>query len=161
MPVRGFGQVWRSDASVRKGVGCPAAPEGAVTPTAYQRFQGGFMFWRGDTRTIYVFVGGPTDTYGVWHQFPDTWQEGDPLPSKTPPAKLYAPVRGFGKIWYNNEPVQIALGWALEQESNTGAVWQQYERGNALWTSDRTIRFLYSDGLYARFDDIFVPGPGE
>lgn len=161
MPVRGFGQVWRSDSSVRERVGCPAGPEGAVTPTVYQRFQGGFMFWRGDTRTVYVFIGGSSDTYGVWRQFPDTWQEGDPLPSKTPPAKLYAPIRGFGKVWYNNESVQLALGWALEPESNTGAVWQQYERGNALWTADRTIRFMYSDGLYARFDDTFVPPRGE
>ena len=161
MPVRGFGQVWRTDSSVRERVGCPARPEDAVTPTAYQRFQGGFMFWRGDTRTIYVFKGGATDTYGTWWQFPDTWQEGDPLPSKTPPVKLYAPVRGFGKVWHNNESVQLDLGWALEPESNTGAVWQQYERGNALWTADRTIRFMYSDGLYVRFDDIFVPGPGE
>ncbi len=161
MPVRGFGQVWRTDSSVRGRVGCPVAPEGEVTPTAYQRFEGGYMFWRGDTRTIYVFRGGPTDTYGVWRQFPDTWQEGDPLPSKTPPAKLYAPVRGFGKVWYENESLQLDLGWAVEPESNTGAVWQQYERGNALWTADRVIRFLYSDGIYARFEDTFVPQPGE
>lgn len=161
MPVRGFGKVWQSEQDVRNRVGCPTAPEGEVTPTAYQRFQGGFMFWRGDTRTVYVFTGGAGDMYGVWRQFPDTWQEGDPLPSKTPPAKLYAPVRGFGKIWYNNQSVQLALGWGLEPESNTGTVWQQFERGNALWTGDRIIRFLYSDGLYARFEDSYVPQPGE
>ena len=161
MPVRGFGQVWRADSNVRERVGCPIAPEGEVTPTAYQRFEGGYMFWRGDTRTVYVFIGASTDTYGVWRQFSDTWQEGEPLPAETPPAKLYAPVRGFGKVWYNNESVRLALGWAVELESNTGAVWQSYQRGNALWTADRIIRFMYSDGIYARFEDTFVPEPGE
>ena len=159
MPVRGFGQVWQRDRGVRDRVGCAAAPEGAVTPTAYQRFEGGFMFWRGDTRTIYVFIGNPTDSYGVWRQYADTWQEGDPLPVRTPPAKLHVPVRGFGKVWHENESVQAALGWAVEPETNTDAVWQRFDRGNALWTADRTIRFLYSDGIYARFDDTFVPDP--
>ncbi len=116
------------------------------------------MFWRGDTRTIYVFIGGQRDDFGVWHQFADTWQDADPTPQpqKSVPPGLFEPVRGFGKVWRNNPAIREALGWAVEQEWNITAAWQTYERGFALWTSDKIIRFMYSDGIYARFDDTFT-----
>lgn len=115
------------------------------------------MFWRGDTRTIYVFTGQPSNRYGVWQAYPDTWQEGEPIPPTggTPPVGKYAPVRGFGKLWATNESVRAALGWATQPETSVGSVWQQFERGSGLWTDDRTIRFLYEDGIWERFDDTY------
>jgi hypothetical protein len=159
MPVSGFGKVWRENPSVRERVGCPTAPEYGLLVAAHQRFQGGYMFWRGDSRTIYVFMGGPNDTVGVWKEFPDTWQEGEPLPTPTvkPPPGLHAPVRGFGKLWQTNDSIRLALGWALEPEEAVTGAWQPYERGNGLWTQDRVIRFMYSDGIWVRFEDTYVP----
>jgi hypothetical protein len=158
MPVQGFGKVWQEHADVRQRVGCPADSEFALTEAASQQFQGGFMFWRGDTRTIYIFTGGPSDTIGVWHEYPDTWQDGDPMPSPTvtPPPGLYAPVRGFGKLWYGDESIRLALGWATTPETATTGAWQDFQRGHALWTTDRVIRFMYEDGLWERFADTYV-----
>ncbi len=166
MPVRGFGKVWQEHPDVRARVGCPKAPEGAITLAAHQRFQGGYMFWRGDTRTIYVFIGGPDDQYGVWKQYPDTWQEGDPtpVPVGTPPAGYYEPVRGFGKLWHSDESIRLALGWALEPEWNVTGAWQNFEHGQALWVAapvtggQPTIYFMYSDGMWERFRDTFGSG---
>lgn len=157
MPVRGFGKIWKANTQVRSKVGCPTSPEGAISQAAHQRFENGYMFWRGDTSTIYVFVGAQNDTFGGWHQFTDTWQDTDPTPQPLgAPPKLFEPVRGFGKVWRENPDIRQAIGWATEQESSVDAVWQSYERGHALWTSDKVIRFLYSDGLYARFEDTFA-----
>lgn len=130
--------------------------EETVVPAAEQHFQGGYMFWRGDTRTIYVFVG-DTDTSGAWYEFKDSWVEGEPIPSVggTPTAGSYVPVRGFGKVWANSEGIRQALGYAVDQETNIDAVWQPFERGYALWTADRVIRFLYDDGRWERYNDTF------
>jgi hypothetical protein len=157
MPVRGFGKVWQENAHVRNRAGCPRELESGITSTAYQQFEGGYMFWRGDTRTIFVFIGNTKDQYGVWREYVDTWTEGEPTPqpTRTPPAGRFMPVRGFGKIWAADESLQIALGWAVEEERSIGAVWQPYDSANALWTGDKIIRFMYSGGIYERFNDTF------
>lgn len=160
MPANGFGKVWSENPQVRQRVGCPTVSEIAIPQAAQQEFQGGYMFWRGDTRTIYVFIsGGPNATVGTWKQYQDTWQEGEPMPSPTvqPPGGLYAPVRGFGKLWYSDETLRIALGWATEAESAATGAFQTYRGGEALWTSDRLIYFMYSDGIWERFEDTYVP----
>lgn len=157
MPVRGFGKIWKTNTQVKSKVGCPTGTEADIPQAAQQRFENGLMFWRGDTHTIYVFVGAQNDSYGVWHQFADTWQDTDPTPQPTKaPAGLLEPVRGFGKVWRNNPEIRQQLGWAIEQEWNITAAWQTYERGYALWTSDKVIRFMYADGIYARFDDTYT-----
>jgi hypothetical protein len=157
MPVRGFGKVWNENSSLREKAGCPTALESGILSAAYQKFEGGYMFWRGDIRTIYVFIGNPTDQYGVWKEYSDTWHDGDPITQTTriPPTGLYAPVRGFGKIWNADESLQLSLGWGLGPEDGIGAVWQPFEHANALWTGDKIIRFMYSGGIYERFDDKF------
>jgi hypothetical protein len=157
VPVRGFGKIWQTNADVRRRVGCPKMPEVAIVTAAHQRFEGGYMFWRGDTKTIYVFIGGANDQYGVWRQFADTWDEDapTPVPVGTPPPGYYAPVRGFGKIWHSDEAIRLALGWALEPEWNVTGAWQTFEHGQALWVSDRIIYFMYSDGMWERFRDTY------
>jgi hypothetical protein len=158
MPVNGFGKVWRENPQVRERVKCPVDVEQALPVAAQQRFQGGYMFWRGDLRKIYVFIGGPNDSVGTWQVYDDTWivGEAEPLPSRTPTPGYYLPVRGFGKLWNANPDLQIALGFAIEQEQATTAAWQPYEGGYALWTADKVIRFLYNDGLWVRFEDNYV-----
>jgi len=92
--------------------GCPRS--GALEVSgAYQPFERGFMIWRGDTRQIFVFF---NDT-GRSLVVPDTWVEGEPLNILSqPPAGLYAPERGFGKVWLNTVEIMNGLGWATGPE---------------------------------------------
>ncbi|HEX8221320.1 MAG TPA: zf-HC2 domain-containing protein [Chloroflexia bacterium] len=158
-PVRGFGAIWRGDSDVRERLGCPTVPEEPALPAAQQHFQGGYMFWRGDTRVIYVFLQtGRHDQYGTWFEFKDTWVEGEPVPTVEggTPDGGYVPVRGFGKLWANNPELRQKLGYATEPEASVDAVWQPFEHGRALWTSDRTIRLMYEDGIWQHFNDTYV-----
>jgi hypothetical protein len=105
---------------VTVGVTCPydatIAPRCPLTQStvwaAYQPFERGQMAWRGDTREIYVLYDD-----GRYETYEDTWQEGDPieLPG-TPPAGLYAPVRGFGKLYAGRPDLRERLGWATTLE---------------------------------------------
>ncbi len=157
-PVSGFGKIWRANAGVRGRIGCPTMSETAIQLAAQQHFQGGYMFWRGDTHEIYVFIGTDDDPTGNWYLFEDTWRDNDPTqePIDTPPAGFYEPIRGFGKVWRDNGYIRQALGWATEPERNITAAWQIYEHGYALWTSDRIIHFLYNDATWQRFVDIYI-----
>ena len=115
MPVSGFGKLWTENAAVRRGLGCPRADEIGIQRAAHQRFQGGYMFWRGDTGKIFVFVG--TANTGYWEMYDDTWKEGDPEPVETPPSGRYAPVRGFGKLEYDKPETRDRLAAVLENKT--------------------------------------------
>src|SRR5206468_10146222 len=127
-----------------------------IQRAAQEHFQGGYMFWRGDTNVIYVFTG--TDGSGEWHQFVDTWLDDDPtpLPGPVPPSGLFTPVRGFGKVWRENPGLRQALGWATDQEVGITAAWQSFPSADALWTSDHVIRLLYDGGTWASYPDTYV-----
>jgi len=156
MPASGFGKLWREHEDVRSRLGCPTAYEIPIQAAAEEHFQGGYMYWRGDTNTIYVFVG--TNFSGSVYQFEDTWQDDDPtpVPGPTPPPGYYAPVRGFGKVWLANPGLRQALGWATDQESGRTGAWQPFAGGNGLWTSDRVIHVLYDDGTWESYPDNYV-----
>jgi hypothetical protein len=163
MPVNGFGKVWSEHSEVRDRVGCPIEHETAIQSAAGETFQGGYMFWRGDTKTIYIFFwGSPNDTVGTWQEFPDTWKDGDPEPTPVQPAPtgLYIPVRGFGKIWNENPNIRQVLGYATEPEQSMTGAWQAFQHGYALWTSDKVIRFMFNENptnnIYLRFEDTYV-----
>jgi hypothetical protein len=157
MPVNGFGKLWHDHAEVRAGLDCPTAVEIPIQVAAEERFQGGYMFWRADTKTIYVFLGVGVETGNVY-EYPDTWQDSDPtpLPGQTPPAGLYAPVRGFGKLWNAESGLRQALGWATEPERALTGAWQPFAGGSMLWTSNRVIYVLYSGGTWQSFPDYYV-----
>ncbi len=79
------------------------------------------MFWRGDTRVIYV-VYEKGSFSGAYQVFLDTWQEGDPVLScqaTTPPGRVQ-PVRGFGQVWCELGDGSAAIGWALGPEQGFG-----------------------------------------
>ncbi|MBN1967222.1 MAG: hypothetical protein JW910_21395 [Anaerolineae bacterium] len=91
---------------------CPR-DEAATVDGAWQAFESGFMLWRGDTNDILVLAND-----GSVSVYPDTWQDGETFDvGETPPAGLVQPVRGFGKVWAENESVREALGWAFLAES--------------------------------------------
>ena len=100
---------------------CPA--EAVETPAAEQRFEHGFMIWLKDVGggTILVF-----HEDGRVNQFADTWQPDQPEsdPTITPPGGMYQPVRGFGKVWRENN-LGEALGWAIEEEVGFDGKWQR------------------------------------
>ncbi|MDI7277963.1 MAG: protein kinase, partial [Anaerolineae bacterium] len=57
----------------RPRLGCAAAPAG-TSFMAFAPFERGCMFWRQDTREIYVLVAASGST--KWYKYPDTWEEG-------------------------------------------------------------------------------------
>lgn len=150
-PVRGFGKVYRENPNVARALGCALDPEKGEY-LAEQIFQKGYMFWRNDTRQIYVIM----DT-GRWAVYPDTWNEGDPSPSLggAPPAGTMEPVRGFGKVWRERKEVREALGWATAPERGLNGAWEPFSKGAMLWSDRRVIFVLLSDGAWLRFQDTF------
>src|SRR3712207_7763115 len=66
MPVNGFGKVWTENASVRDRVGCPLEFETAIQVAAHQRFQGGYMFWRGDRKSTRLNSSHANISYAVF-----------------------------------------------------------------------------------------------
>lgn len=158
------GQPVAVDASAEAVVGTPVAtsdasgfptamPTANPLPTALvsqiqvaeQAFEHGRMFWLFPTKKIWVMINAADSIdHGQWLIFDDTWEEGDVEndPELTPPANLLQPVRGFGKLWRENQEVQDALGWAVSPEY--GFV-SNYE---------------YRPGGYLDSGGNYVPGPG-
>ncbi|HEU4327724.1 MAG TPA: hypothetical protein VFS21_31585 [Roseiflexaceae bacterium] len=111
-------------------VGCPRVAGWLGLPAATQQFERGQMLWLAERRfsrpynyppTIVTLVepGPRPDT------FSDTWVEGeDPdMPDAAPPRPdLYAPWRGFGKLWAQQPELREALGWAIEPQAQPRTV---------------------------------------
>lgn len=98
---------------------CPATQANSVD-TVFQPFEKGMMFWRGDTKKIYVFYNDSS-----WQEFTDNWNgEANPSPDQ-PPQGLVKPEQGFGKIWYEIGGNGV-LGWATAPEASYTARWETY-----------------------------------
>ncbi|MCI0712014.1 MAG: hypothetical protein L0154_17805 [Chloroflexi bacterium] len=122
-----------------------------------QVFEQGRMFWFRDWRRIWVAVGDDTDPMsGDWFCFEDTFEEGDieSVEELNPPedyvtesefanAQPQQPIRGFGKVWRENEELREQLGWALTSE-----------------TEHSTRRDYIAGGVLDENEE-YVPGPGE
>jgi hypothetical protein len=134
-------------------------------PIAVEQFERGIMVWvsmiptfsRGDYSgpTIYVIYFDNQRNSLVWEAYSDTWKEGVPVPSETPPAGLFSPIRGFGQLWYSNPHVRNTLGWAAAPEQADTGIMQSFAPGNGRWllhraSSDR-VYLIYAD---SRVDDI-------
>gem|GEM_PF-4661870 len=121
-------------------------------------FEHGAMLWRKDTRQIFVFIEG-----GKWQSFPDTWESTMPLldPVLTPPAGLFQPVRGFGRVWMHNTEIKEKVGWAREQEQAISTTWQPFQNGLLVWRGGNSIRALFSDNTWGDIplSTRTVPGP--
>jgi serine/threonine-protein kinase len=126
-------------------LGCPRA-EAFTTAAARQPFENGLMLWRQDMNLIYGLM--PDQS---WFFTGDTWREGDPSsdPAIIPPAGLYQPVRGFGKVWRERFGVRQALGWATAEEVGFSAIIQEFTGGVVWQEADQsTGLMLFNDGSY-------------
>jgi len=147
VPIRGFGKVWAEHPEVPQGLGCPADYYYCAGGTcsgeqpmvsAVERFEHGTMIWVNrptweGSRWVYVLFDD-----GTYQRFPDAFVEGvDPEsdPTIVPPAGLYQPTRGFGKVWREGTGAQVRerLGWAIEPEQGGDGAWQDFWRGSMYW----------------------------
>jgi hypothetical protein len=106
---------------------------------AEQSFEGGWMFWRGDTSEIYALP-----LAQPYARFDDTWDESQPAyacpdlaPSQTPPT----PQRGFGKAWCKQPLVREGLGDATGGERLFDATLQEFDSG-VIFRTDRGLTYI-------------------
>jgi hypothetical protein len=146
-------------AAYRVQLGCPSPGPRIAVPLAVESFERGAMIWVKGTADglpdrIYVTFFDNARNALVWQVFVDTWREGDPVSGKAkPPAGLYEPIRGFGKLWRENQQVHDTLGWATAPEQGDTGVEQPFVNGGSMIYhagADRVYIF-YNDG---RADDI-------
>lgn len=104
------------------------------------------MIWREDLGQIYVLP-----DVDKWTSHLDTWS-GQPEPDLAPPRGLYAPVRGFGKLWREElKGPASALGWATAPERGTTLLVQSFVHGLLLHSADDgQLWILYDDGSWVQ-----------
>jgi hypothetical protein len=135
-PVRGFGRVWANQPGVAANIGCASEAREAVVPqTAIQHFEGGTMIYLSndnqDKKAILVLFND-----GTFARFDDTWDESQPAThNQTPPAGLFEPVRGFGKVWFEATGARVRerLGWATDKEVGGAGARQRFFKGQMYW----------------------------
>jgi hypothetical protein len=138
--------------------GC-ASPYPLLRSIAYQPFQNGAMLWMTGLGSrlgngIVIITRDPSTGATTWQIVNDTWAPGQPESGgETPPAGLYEPVRGFGKLWRGFPHIRAALGWGTAPEAADAGVFYNFERGHMLLRqgADR-VHLLYYDG--SRADEI-------
>jgi hypothetical protein len=123
---------------------CPRQAE--TTWAAQQPFENGFMIWMESSRIIYVFL---TQSTGQFYRtYQDTFKDGDPEsdPTLNPPAGKLQPIRGFGKVWRENEDIRLSLGWATAEETGFESWMQSYQglglHNVRIWIKDIDQRIL-------------------
>jgi serine/threonine-protein kinase len=121
--------IWQNNPRAQQDLGWARQATANTVNGAYQRFDNGAMLWREDTRQIYVFFND-----GTWRSFADTFAEGDPEsdPALAPPGGKLQPIRGFGKVWRDNEEVRAQLGWATAKETAQKGDVHNFARGAIL-----------------------------
>jgi len=110
-------------------IGCPTIAAREGIRMAEQAFEGGVMLWVANEDvsggTIYVIFNDSSSPTGrAWRSFPDTYREGEPVNTDIlPPPGKYVPVRGFGKLWRDNDWVRGVLGFAsIPEYAERGAI---------------------------------------
>jgi len=88
-----------------------------IVEAAYEKFERGFMIWRSDNNTIYIFSNLNGDSGGQVNTYPERAYIAltDNLSIFVP--SLYSrPVNGFGLVWSNYPEVRDQLGYATASE---------------------------------------------
>jgi hypothetical protein len=131
------------------GSACPGGPP-VETFAAEQAFEGGDMLWLEEERLIFVLYDD-----GTYEVYEDTFVEGEPEtdPDIEPPASMWQPTRGFGKVWREHPQVREQLGWAWSQEVGFDTVyqrgWRPHYHQEGMWYLSNLrgqVAYLYPDG---------------
>jgi hypothetical protein len=146
-----FQQILNTHPSLSAALGCPTGIDPHVTPdawevqTAFQPFEHGMMIWSNkigyyDRPVVYVL-----SENGSYQRYDDTFQDGvDPESGgEIPPAGLFEPIRGFGKVWRENPGVRSALGWATAPEIGGPGRFQIMENGAMIWLSETGYTYVF------------------
>ena len=133
-------------------LGCPTLPAFSLYG-AFQEFwedygdsdpnndRRSLMIWRSDNKDIYVIVGEDANaSNGRILAYTDFWDESQPSEhpdclGMTPPSGLQRPIRGFGKIWCEEE-LLYDVGFAWGSESAVTLLVQWTQGGLLLQVSD-------------------------
>ena len=111
------------------------------------------MIWRSDNREIYVIDGQDTDaSQGMLLAYTDFWTEGmaevpPACAGMTVPSGYQLPVRGFGKVWCDNNLVG-SVGWPAQLEASVNLLVQPLSAGLLLKVSG-PVPAVYSGYLLA------------
>jgi DNA-binding beta-propeller fold protein YncE len=133
---------------VLKQLGCAVA-DAHATGAAIEPFERGWMIWREDLGEIYVLPEGIE-----WSRHEDTWTSEESEPEQKAPGGLFAPVRGFGKLWREQlGGPDSALGWATAPERGITFLIQSFANGLLLRGTDGELFVLYEDGTWARLEE--------
>jgi hypothetical protein len=125
-------------------------------PIALERFERGLMLWfqplgfgSNLLGTIEVITFDANRQGLVWQQFQDTWREGEEVGVEDrPPPGLYAPTRGFGKLWSTNPDVRTRLGWATEAEHGETGRYRAFWKGFVVYRAATDSCYLFTnDGI--------------
>ena len=162
-----FQQILNANPSLSSALGCPTGINPHVTPeawevqTAFEPFEHGMMIWSNkigwyEQPVIYVLY-----ENGAYERFDDAFDENvDPESGgEVPPAGLFEPVRGFGKVWRENSGVRSALGWATAPEMGGPGRFQIMENGEIIWLSEtgHTYIFRHDNAHWYEFNVPFQP----
>ncbi len=141
-----------------------AQTEATYTTAVEQHFQGGRMVWLQELDWIYVLYDEVVPDGGQggdlqWERYNNGWTEelAEFDLSTVPPAGYYAPVRGFGLVWRENQSVQDRLGWALAPEISYDGAWQ-LQPPDTDDPGGGTIFFQLEDSQIARLSGFDVWG---
>jgi hypothetical protein len=147
--------------------GCPFAPA-TVGQGVYQTFERGHMFWVAP-REIYVLYTDGTTPY--WTRFDDTFLEGtgnfplspwkdpwfdDPTnPEACPGNGRWQPVRGFGKLWRNEDqnPYKAVV------RGRVGCGTMEFEQIYSAYKQTRTDGTVFINDSNGRYYQL-TPGGG-
>ncbi len=130
---------------------CPIAPAHTVS-ALYQPFEHGFMFWRGDTGSIYIFyinsdgLSGPALQFRLKEYL--KW-EANLNPSAEPPAGFYGAEGLLGRVRNGSHHALVdSLGWATAPQTAYQSTVQDSLNGAFVHP---LVYFTLPDGAIVRF----------
>lgn len=131
---------------------CPIAPAHTVS-ALYQPFEHGFMVWRGDTGSIYIFYINPDGVSGPALQFQLKeylkWEASLNPSAQSPAAGFYGAEGLLGRVRNGSHHALVdSLGWATDPQTAYQPIVQDSLNGAFVHP---LVYFTLPDGAIVRF----------